>query len=156
METTIRRIPLPAHAAPGQSRPVGSLPLLPFLTDFHAKVRSGRKTATARSKPYGKPGDRVQGPGVVLVLEHVVKVPLGSVANDCFWFEGLESPGEFIAIWEAIHPLKGYDPGQMVWFHRFHVEGRAPVCEAGWRLLSPEEKAAFPGWEPVMAPEVSP
>lgn len=98
---------------------------IPFLPEFHDKVRDGRKTATARSKPYGKAGDRLQGPGVVLVLDSVEEKMLMEIAGDFYREEGLESPGEFVAIWNRIHPRAGYSPNRYVWFHRFHAEPQA-------------------------------
>lgn len=132
---------------------------LPFLPEFHEKVRSGRKTATARSKAYGKPGDKLQGPGCVLVLENVAKASLGEIAADHWWIEGLESKAEFIEVWNRIHPRKGFDPAAEVYFHRFRVEGRPPVCDAGWRLLPVEERIALNkaipgGWQPVEPPTI--
>lgn len=102
------------------------LPTLPFLPEFHEKVRDGRKTATARSKAYGKPGDRLQGPGCVLILDSVEQKTLGVVAAAWFPEEGLRSPGEFILVWNRIHPRKRFEESTVVWFHRFHVEPSAP------------------------------
>ena len=96
--------------------------VLPFLPEFHDKVRNGQKTATARSKRYGLPGDRLQGPDCILVLDRVDEVPLREVAQFNFIPEGLASPQEFIASWWRIHPKAGYDPSRLVWLHRFHVE----------------------------------
>lgn len=135
--------------------------LLPFLPEFHEKVLDGRKTATARSKPYGKPGDKLQGPrGSILVLEAVNEAPLGVVAGECFGYEGLSSPTEFVAIWNRIHPRKTYKPGTMVFLHRFHVEGRWPVCDAGFELLPLEDRKRFyaengKGWAPVWNDEAA-
>jgi len=108
--------------------------VLPFLEEFHEKVRDGRKTMTARSKTYGVPGDRLRGPGVVLVLEYVAHWPLGTIANEFYHLEGLESPEEFIEVWNRIHPRKTYNPATMVWVHRFRVDGTPPVSDMG-RML---------------------
>lgn len=107
---------------------------LPFLPEFHEKVRDGRKTMTARSKTYGVAGDKLQGPGCVLVLEYVTKAPLGAVANEFHYLEGLDTPEDFIEVWNRIHPKKRYDPATMVWVHRFRVEGTEPVSDMG-RIL---------------------
>lgn len=109
--------------------------VLPFLPEFHAKIRDGSKTMTCRSKPYGHSGDKVLGPGgLVLILEHVVEWPLGEVADDCWQIEGCESREAFIEVWNRIHPRKGFNPATMVWAHRFRVEGRPPVSDAGRAL----------------------
>lgn len=134
--------------------------VLPFLPEFHAKVRDGRKTATARSKPYGKPGDRLQGPGCILVLEHVTQCPVGVVAGECYGFEGLPSKEAFIEVWNRIHPVKTFEPSTLVYLHRFRVEGRPPVCDVGWRAWPLEERKRFNaanpgGWFPVWNDEAA-
>jgi hypothetical protein len=132
---------------------------LPFLPEFHDKVRRGLKTATARSRPYGKPGDRLQGPGCVLVLEHVAKAPLQYVAAECYGFEGLPSTAAFIEVWERIHPRAGYDPAKWVYLHRFHAEGNPPACEKGWDLEPVEARIEWNrrlgGWAPVWNDEAA-
>lgn len=115
----------PAGGVDESGRAFAFLPTLPFLAEFHEKVRDGRKTATARSKDYGKPGDRLQGPGCVLVLDSVEEKALGVIAMAWFREEGLESPGEFVAIWNRIHPKKRFEASRVVWFHRFHAEPSA-------------------------------
>jgi len=116
---------------------------LPFLPEFHDLVRRGLKTATARSRAYGKPGDRLQGPGCILVLEHVELAPLGYVASECYGFEGLPTKEAFIEVWNRIHPRKGFNSQAQVFLHRFHAEGNPPVCHKGWDL---EPEAARKEW----------
>jgi len=39
------------------------------------------------------------------------------VANFLYAEEGAESPAEFIALWEEIHPRAGYEPNKVVCTH---------------------------------------
>lgn len=101
------------------------LTTLPFRPEFDPKIADGSKTATARSKRYGLPGDRLQTRVGVVVLDSVEQVPLGVVAQQHYAVEGCKTPSEFVAIWWRIHPRVGYDPEKVVWFHRFHLEAQA-------------------------------
>lgn len=76
---------------------------------------------TARSKRYGKPGDILEGPGVLLRLLEVGPMPLAHVAEGHWVEEGCESPEEFQRIWEELHPRRGYRPTDLVYAHRFEV-----------------------------------
>lgn len=121
----------PSGGVDEAGQPFTFLPRLPFLPEFHEKVRDGRKTMTCRSKTYGQAGDRLQGPDCVLVLEYVAHWPLGTIAHDFYGLEGLDTPADFIEVWNRIHPKKRYDPATLVWVHRFRVEGTPPVSDMG-------------------------
>lgn len=94
---------------------------LPFLPQFRASVRDGRKTATSRTSRYGDAGDVLQGPGVLLRLTSVERVTLQQVQQQHWREEGVASPEEFEEVWRKIHPGRGWDPAQKVWLHFFEV-----------------------------------
>lgn len=92
---------------------------IPFRPDFKEALLSDRKTATTRTKPYGKAGDRFWAVGALFELQDVSQVSLSFVAHGLWREEGLSSSEEFMHVWKQIHPLRGYDPDQRVWLHRF-------------------------------------
>ena len=103
---------------------------IPFLPEFKEAILSGKKTATTRSKRYGKPGDILSmfSNGFIFtpqadshVLTHVVQVPLYVVASFFYKEEGLDSPEAFIEVWDRIHRRKKYEDDQKlkVWLHLF-------------------------------------
>lgn len=83
------------------------------------KLRNGEKSATTRTERYGNPGDRFEAADTVYELTHVVEVPLHVVAGYFYEPEGCKTKGEFIEVWEEIHPRKGYEPDWMVYLHLF-------------------------------------
>jgi hypothetical protein len=90
-----------------------------FLPEFEERLCSGRKTATSRTKPLGKPGDVFYVFGQQFEFTLVRPHSLGFVAQARYRQEGFETSEAFIAIWEKIHPRKGYDPKQTIWYHEF-------------------------------------
>lgn len=96
-----------------------SLPTIPFLPEFEKDIESKNKTATSRTKKYGKPGDHFKAFSMLMELTHVVRVPLFVVAKYFYREEGCKSPDEFKKVWNKIHPRKKYedDPGRMVSLH---------------------------------------
>jgi len=92
---------------------------IPFNNWSRERLKKGIKTATSRNKKYGEVGDTFVVDGVTYELEVVTKVSLQSVLDVCYDIEGAKSKEEFIEIWKEIHPRKGWDPDQKVWFHRF-------------------------------------
>jgi hypothetical protein len=101
---------------------------IPFRIDFFEAIRLGRKTTTARTRKYGKPGDilKVRGSRMVIKLIDVYPIPLGEVAKRFFRQEGCESPMEFRMIWEELHPHKPYNDKTKVFLHEFIFESMAP------------------------------
>lgn len=97
-------------------------PRIPFQPKFADPIRSGRKTTTARTRRYGEPGFRLRTSfGFDIVITAVQKTPL-AVVRDLYWKqEGVDSPEEFEAVWNSLHPRKGFDSEQEVWLHHFHV-----------------------------------
>lgn len=89
------------------------------------RLQAQRKRATTRTEKYGESGDRFQAAGRIYELTHVVKVPLGVVAEHFYDAEGAESPEAFTEVWEDIHYRRGYEPGWQVWLHLFREVGDA-------------------------------
>jgi len=90
---------------------------IPFRPEFHEKILLGTKTMTCRSKRMGEVGDLFKVGGQRFVLTQVFRTILSYVVRDAYEQEGCDSPGELIAIWEKIHPAKGYEPDSTVWAH---------------------------------------
>ncbi|HYZ93478.1 MAG TPA: ASCH domain-containing protein [Actinomycetota bacterium] len=93
---------------------------LPFRDDMLEAIRAGRKSCTARTKRFGKPGDLLdtQGAGTVRLVS-VEKLPLAVVRDEHWAQEGMSSPEDFVRVWAEIHSHKGFVPDQMVWLHTF-------------------------------------
>lgn len=94
---------------------------LPFLPEFHEAIRGGRKTVTTRSEAYGAAGEIVDSPVGPLRLLEVRPERLHVVAHDHWREEGVESPEAFIAIWNRLHPRRGFEPDALRVLHRFEV-----------------------------------
>jgi hypothetical protein len=92
---------------------------LPFLPEFGEAIRSGRKTATARTKRYGESGDRLRTPFGTILLRSVERMTLEDIARNLYREEGCRDPLDFERVWKSIHRRKDYDPNQWVWLHRF-------------------------------------
>lgn len=92
---------------------------IPFREDMQVAVLSGNKTATSRTKRYGEIGDYFIINGRKFVLSYVHRIMLDEVVHGCWQKEGMESIDQFKKIWAEIHPRKGYDPNQMVWYHEW-------------------------------------
>lgn len=93
---------------------------IPFRQEFRDVMLSGEKTMTSRTKRYGNMGDTFKIFGVTFQLtKQPWKMYLGVVAYLFYTKEGLDSEDEFIAVWNEIHPRKGFDPEQQVWAHTF-------------------------------------
>lgn len=96
--------------------------LLPFLPEFRRVVLEGRKTMTARPKPYGVAGDVLVTPwGFSVVLVQVREVPLGAVAEVHWDREGCLSPRDFVDCWVRCYPDEPWDPRRLVWLHEFRL-----------------------------------
>lgn len=116
---------------------------IPFLHQFHDKVRRSEKTMTARTEKYGEPGDMLvtniyrYGPEFLslpirIQLLEVRRVRLGDIAERHWHEEGCESMDDFKAVWTRIHPRAGYDPAKRVWLHIFRkvVDEEVVINEA--------------------------
>jgi hypothetical protein len=92
---------------------------IPFNDWSRDRLRSNDKTATTRTERYGDPGDVFEVDDELFLLTHVTQLPLGIVANHFSHEEGASSFGEFIEVWESIHPQRGYEPDRQVHLHLF-------------------------------------
>ncbi len=102
---------------------------IPFNSWSKDKLRAGKKNATSRTKKYGERGDCFEVDlGDKVVRYEVVFISrweLDRIAINWYDVEGCDSPEEFKNVWGDIHPRKGFDPDQKVWFHLFEkVEER--------------------------------
>jgi len=90
----------------------------------------GSKRATSRRRRKGQVGD------VFIVsfdkgldndcpfsktykIKHIEHVSLGFVADHFYAMEGAMTPGEFIDVWNQIHPRKTFEKNQKVYLHVF-------------------------------------
>ena len=94
---------------------------IPFRNDMVAAIEGGRKCCTSRNKRYGNPGDFFILHGRRYRITSIQRCGLDFVAHSLYTEEGLNTSAEFIALWEEMHPLKGFDPNQKVWTHFFEV-----------------------------------
>jgi len=83
------------------------------------RLKKGWKTATSRTKPHGKKGDTFTVNSKQYKIHFVHKMPLWFVADNLYETEGAMEPIEFINIWKEIHPGKGWQPEQEVYYHYF-------------------------------------
>ena len=105
---------------------------IPFLPRFHDVIKLGVKTMTCRTRKYGEPGDMLDtNLGVRIQILEVRRMRLGDVAKRHWREEGCESPEEFVAVWEGIHPRRDFDPDQLVWLHVFRYVGAKPSYIVG-------------------------
>jgi uncharacterized protein YqfB (UPF0267 family) len=89
---------------------------VPFLPEFRDRLLCGLKTATSRSRPLPH---RFTAFGAVFEVLVCMQITLDKVTRFHYEREGCQSPEEFMEIWTRIHPRKGYDLNQLVWFHLF-------------------------------------
>lgn len=95
---------------------------IPFMAEFEPLMLTGKKSTTSRRKRYGYPDDYFKAFGRYFSLISVEKMRLFDVAEKHYLEEGFNSPFEFQRCWKKLHPRKGYDPDQIVWFHRFKFQ----------------------------------
>jgi hypothetical protein len=93
---------------------------IPFLSMFKEPMISGVKTWTSRTRAFGNPGDTFKAFGRTFVIKKVSKKTLREVAEH-FREEGLSSKEELEAVWREIHPIKGFNPSQVVFVHQFNI-----------------------------------
>lgn len=103
---------------------------IPFNAWSLRALADGKKSATTRSKPYGKPGDTFAVGDTTYALLHVEKVSLGFVADFMYREEGCASTSDFRAVWKAIHPKRGFYPNEVVWLHTFYKVEKRPARSA--------------------------
>jgi len=96
---------------------------IPFLPEWETLILTGKKTATSRTKRYGYPGDYFESFGLIFILRDVYRIRLNVVAWYHYLEEGCNSETEFKKIWKRLHPRKGFQPDQKVYFHEFRLNG---------------------------------
>ena len=96
---------------------------IPFLDEFKEKILDGRKTATSRTKIYGKAGQVFTAFDNLFILTHIIKMPIETVAYRFYREEGCDSPRDFMDVWFKIHRRLGYvkmsSEGREVYLHLF-------------------------------------
>jgi len=92
---------------------------IPFCEDFRLAMLTGRKTATSRTKRYGAGGDRFRAFGAWFTILDVQTLRLETIACEHYAAEGFDSPEAFRSVWIALHPRRGWQAEQAVWFHEF-------------------------------------
>ena len=92
---------------------------IPFLGEFRDRLLSGRKTLTSRTSKYGEPDDWFDIFGARFQLIQVFEATLQQVCIMGWYSEGLDNCGEFVGVWNRLHPKVGYKPEQTVFVHYF-------------------------------------
>lgn len=92
---------------------------IPFKKRFESALCAGVKTCTSRTKRMGEIGDVFESFGEDFMIMDIKLISLWWIAYFLYYNEGCESPEEFIEIWDEIHPVKGFDPSQIVHVHFF-------------------------------------
>ncbi|KKK50918.1 hypothetical protein LCGC14_3120210 [marine sediment metagenome] len=94
---------------------------VPFLEEFRERMLDGRKTATTRTKRFGKVGDVFDAFGELFWISDVQAVKLFDVADLEFSAEGFEDPDAFLEVWDRLHPRVKHNLDRVVYLHRFEV-----------------------------------
>lgn len=92
---------------------------IPFKPYFRERLLDGTKTATTRTKRFGRPGDWFPAYGATFTILQVLVVNLHLVRRDYYTHEGFKEPHEFESCWISIHRRKGWQGGQQVYLHLF-------------------------------------
>ena len=94
---------------------------IPFNAWSKSRFITHGKSATSRTKIYGKIGDTFEVDGKIYELTDIQAQKLYIVANVYFNREGCNSPEEFIDVWNDIHPKKKYNSEAVVYLHLFRL-----------------------------------
>ena len=111
---------------------------LPFKSRFDHALASGEKSATSRTKRYGRKGDTFPRevffpdgcPACDLRTTHThdfeficdpVRINLGIVLDALFDIEGCADSDEAWGVWRDIHPRREWAGFENVWLHRFKI-----------------------------------
>ena len=92
---------------------------IPFLSIFKDAMLCGQKTCTTRTKQYGQPKDTFEAWGATFEIREIARLALKTVRDKFYYPEGFSSPAGFQAVWEQLHPIRGFNPEQAVWTHSF-------------------------------------
>ena len=94
---------------------------IPFHQDMQEASVNGNKECTSRTKKYGSIGDIFKIMDKTFEIIAVEKHTVEYVAYNLFRLEGFSSPQGFIDKWVSIHPVKKYDPNQVVFVHFYKM-----------------------------------
>lgn len=125
--------------------PPSSLRSVPFNDWSQERLIQGSKTATSRTKQYGNIGDTFQAGDKTFEITEVSKKSLRDIAQNHYLEEGAKSEEEFIEVWNSLHP-KGFDPEQVVYFHKFRELPLSPVTDK--EFIKNTENFPFITYEP--------
>lgn len=90
-----------------------------FRKRFHDPIRKGIKTHTLRAQRI-PPGTRVACPVGLIEIKSVQKAAVGWVGLNKWKEEGCNSPDDFFAEVQSIHPELELDLSAELWLHEFH------------------------------------
>lgn len=90
---------------------------IPFNTWSQERIKKGVKRATTRTRRYGSPGNTFTAQGKTFNILAITKMKLGEVTEKHYKDEGATTKEEFIEVWKSLHPNKGYNPEQIVYYH---------------------------------------
>lgn len=95
---------------------------VPFKPIMISAILENRKSATSRTYQLGEIGDFFYVRGKCYVISSIVKMVLEGVAVKYYKEEGVNSTEDFVSLWNHIHPMKGYNPEQIVFTHFFKLK----------------------------------
>jgi len=95
---------------------------MPFRRAFEDAIKTGKKTATTRNRPYGEPGAVLSTEWGDIRLLSVEQWKLGDVKRELWREEGCVNAEHFESVWRSIH--RGHWSADTVaWVHRFEFIG---------------------------------
>jgi len=105
---------------------------IPFNDWSMIKLKHSNKECTSRTKKYGNEGDifttDFENFRITYRITHILKLPLWIVRDFLYKAEGAESPHIFENVWNEIHPIRRYQPNDMVFVHFFEIaETKQPI-----------------------------
>jgi hypothetical protein len=101
--------------------------VMPFQPEFKESMLTGKKTATTRTRRFGRPGDWFRQFGHIFVLREVYELQLSRSIYCHYKEEGFDSPLEFRDFWNKLHPHIPYAqrPNRVVYLHNFSLAHKA-------------------------------
>ena len=110
---------------------------IPFSRDLAEAVLDGKKTCVVRTRRYGGMGDTFEVVGRFnwcrCRITNQAQMTLENIARGFFAREGFDSPDGFSEEWGRLHPVKGFEPDQLVWLHEFEVLHTQGISSKGDR-----------------------
>jgi len=92
---------------------------IPFRWRFRGPMLSGKKTMTSRTSKMGQAGDTFTAFGHRFEITRVQLLTLDEISEKYWREEGVESPSQFVIVWNSIHPVKRFVKDQLVFSHIF-------------------------------------